>query len=195
MRAVLRSSLFLILGLLLSLPGGLLAQEQERERDKTLDVRSSAGDLHLGNDADLRAIGLPAYPGARERKNDEHRSNANLALFTSAFGFKLLVLNFDADDPPAKVLDFYRDKLKKYGHVLECRTTEHGGDIQVHDADDDSHHSKELRCEGDNSGPVVELKAGTADNQHAVAVEPAEKGSGATFAVVYVHARGKQGDI
>jgi hypothetical protein len=63
------------------------------------------------------------------------------------------------------------------------------------DDDKDSKKSKELKCEGDNSGPVTELKVGTEDNQRVVAVEPADHGSGSTFAVVYVHARGKQGDI
>ena len=56
-------------------------------------------------------------------------------------------------------------------------------------------HSKELKCEGDNTGPVTELKVGTADNQHVVAIEPADGRSGSTFALVYVRTRGKQGDI
>jgi hypothetical protein len=170
------------------------AFSQSDDKDKRLDVRSSAGDLHVGGDADLRAIGLPPYPGARVRKDEDH-SNANLALFTSAFGVKLLVMHFDSDDTPTKVAAFYRDKLKRYGKVLECHTS-HGDHVQVHDGGDgDSHHSKDLSCDGDNTGPVLELKSGTEDDQHAVAVEPAEKGNGATFAVLYVHARGKQGDI
>ena len=54
--------------------------------------------------------------------------------------------------------------------------------------------SKELKCE-ENSGPVTELKVGTEDNQHVVAVEPRDASKGSTFALVYVHTRGKRGDI
>jgi hypothetical protein len=171
-------------------------------KDKGFDVRSSAGDMHLGNDANLREIGLPAYPGARARKHDDNRSNANLSLFTSAFGIKLLIANYDSDDPTSKIIAFYRDKLKKYGKVLECRTDEHAGDVNVdglkfHDEDSDDHSSKskELKCEGDNKGSSVELKAGTEDDQHVVAIQPTGDGKGSTFALIYVHARGKQADI
>jgi hypothetical protein len=107
---------------------------------------------------------------------------------------KLLVAKYESDDPPAKVIDYYRDKLKKYGKVLECHSQKHGGDVEVNDSDKDSKDSKELKCE-DNSGPVTELKVGTEDNQHVVAIEPRDASKGSTFALVYVHTRGKRGDI
>ena len=46
---------------------------------------------------------------------------------------KLMVANYESDDAPAKIVDFYRDKLKKYGKVLECHSQKHGGDVDVHD--------------------------------------------------------------
>ena len=46
----------------------------------------------------------------------------------------------------------------------------------------------------DSAGPVTELKVGTEDNQRIVAVEP-DSSKGSTFALVYVHTRGKMGDI
>lgn len=180
-------------GILIAI-SGVAAQAQE-DKDKNFDVRSSVGDLHVGADADARKVGLPLYPGARLKSDDHDRDNANLSIFTEAFGFKLVVANYDSDDASAKVIAFYRDKLKKYGKVLECHSRKHGGDVDIHDDEkDDSNKSKELKCEGDNTGPVTELKVGTDENQHVVAVEPRE-GSGSTFALVYVHARGKQGDI
>ena len=153
------------------------------------------GDMHIGSDADIRETGLPPYPGARLRKHDEHRNSANLALFTSAFGMKLVVMNFDSDDAPGKVISFYQEKLKKYGKVIECHKSKDEGAVDSEEHEVDSGRSKELRCEGANTGPIVELKAGTEDNQHVVAIEPAEKGTGATFAVVYVRTRGRQGEI
>jgi hypothetical protein len=168
-------------------------------QDKNFDLKSTVGDVHVGSDVDERELGLPAYPGARLRQHDEDRSNANLALFTSAFGVKLVVAHYDSDDDAAKVVAFYRGKLKKYGKVLECHSSHHGGSVHsgvnIDEGSDDSGKSKDLKCEGDNTGSVIELKAGTEDNQHAVAVEPAEKGTGSIFEIVYVHTRGKQGEI
>jgi hypothetical protein len=171
------------------------AQTHEQDsQGKHLDIQSSAGDLHVGADADARKAGLPLYPGARPH-HDEENNNANLSLFTEAFGFKLVVAKYDSDDAPAKIVDFYRERLKKYGKVLECHTRKHGGTHADIDDDDKDNSSKELKCEGDNSGPVTELKVGTQSNQHAVSVEPAEGRIGTSFALVYVHAHGKQGDL
>jgi len=174
----------------------LAAQDQKPDsQDKKLDVRSSLGDLHIGDDADARKTGLPLYPGAHLKPDGENQNKVNLGILTEAFGFKLVVANYVSDDAPGKVIDFYRDKLKKYGKVLECHSSKHGGDVDVDTDDKDSQKSKDLKCEGDNTGPVTELKAGTEDNQHVVAIEPNDGHSGSTFALVYVRTRGKQGDI
>ena len=175
------------------------AQDQKSDSDqsKHLDIQSYAGDLHLGNDADARKAGLPLYPGARPRRDKEDSDPVNLGLLTEAFGFKIVVAKYESDDAPGKVIDFYRDKLKKYGKVLECHTHEHGGGAHT-DFDDDKDSDskkKELKCDGDNTGPVAELKVGSENNQHVVAIEPRDGHAGSTFALVYVFARGKQGDI
>jgi len=171
--------------------------QNEPDQDKGFDLQSSAGNVHVGKDADSRDVGLPVYPGARVRKHDENRNTANLSLFTSEFGIKLIVLNFDSDDSPSKIIAFYRDKLKKYGKVLECHDKEHDGKGNHVDIDDEGDSkSKQLKCEGEQGGDTTELKAGTEDNEHLVAISPAESGGkGATFALVYVHTRGKQADI
>jgi hypothetical protein len=177
-----------------TLPAGA-QQTDNGSQDKHLDIRSSAGDLHVGNDANAREIGLPLYPGARLKHDEHDKNSANLAIFTAAFGMKLVVANYDSDDPPNKLIAYYRDKLKKYGKVIECHTSEHGGDVHVNAGKNNSNGSRDVNCDGDNTGNVVELKVGTQDNQHLVSVEPSEKGNGSTFALVYVHTRGKQGDI
>jgi len=159
--------------------------------DKNFDVRSSVGDLHARSDADPREVGLPVYPGARVKRDDtsNDKNSANLAILTSAFGMKLVVINYVSNDAPDKIIAFYRNKLKKYGKVLECRGDNEGPHVQVHE------NSKELTCEDDDKGGHIELKVGTQDNQHMVTVEAGKSGSGSTFALVYVRARGKQADI
>jgi hypothetical protein len=199
-----RLTLSLSLAAMVALPA--LAQQSDTQ-DSSLDVRSSVGDLHVGKDADAHNAGLPLYPGAHP-KHDENNDPVNFGVATEGFGLKLVVAKYESDDAPAKVVDFYREKLKKYGKVLECHSQKHGGDVSMHSDDQDSQEagsenskdknkdqkSKQLKCDSDG-GPVTELKVGTEDNQHVVAVEPRDSGKGATFALVYVRTRGKQGDI
>jgi hypothetical protein len=183
-------------GLAFALIAGLaLPAPSQDSHDKNFDVRSSVGDLHVGDDADAKKVGVPLYPGARLKVNEENGNQANLSLLTEAFGLKLIVANYVSDDNPSKIVDFYRDKLRKYGKVIECHSHKHNGDVEVHDDEKDSHGSKELKCDDDNSGPVTELKVGTEDNQRIVAVEPADGSKGSKFALVYVYTRGKRGDI
>ena len=189
---VFRSTLAIAFGIVLAIPSfAAQAQKPDSGQDKNLDVRSSVSDLHMGSDADARKAGLPLYPGARLRHDEENSNAVNLGILTEAFGMKLVVAKYDSDDAPGKVIDYYREHLKKYGKVIECHTREHGAHAEVNDDE----HSKQLKCEGDNTGPVTELKVGTEDNQHVVAIEPNEGRSGSTFALVYVHTRGKKGDI
>jgi hypothetical protein len=190
-----RSIFAVVFGIAIAIPSSARAQSQKQNsgQDKNFDVRSSVGDLHVGSDADARKAGLPLYPGARLHHDEENSNAVNLGVLTEAFGFKLVVAKYDSDDAPEKVIAYYRERLKKYGKVLECHTREHGDDSRPEAHEDE--HSKELKCEGDNTGPVTELKVGTEDNQHVVAIEPKDGHSRSTFALVYVHARGKQGDI
>jgi hypothetical protein len=182
----------LVLTFFLSVASVLAGVTQDADsQNKNVDVRSPIGDLHLGADADAKKIGVPLYPGARLKTHDPNSDQANLSVLTEAFGMKLVVANYVSDDDPAKIVAFYRNKLKKYGRVLECHSDKHGGDVSV---EDDKGSDKELKCEQE-SGPVTELKVGTEENQHLVAVQPREAGKGAEFALVYVHTRGKMGDI
>jgi hypothetical protein len=180
---------------LMACAGFAAPQQSDNDQDKHLDIHSSAGDLHVGGDADAQKAGLPLYPGARPR-HDRDSDNANVGLLTDAFGIKFVIAKYESDDMPGKIIDYYRDRLKKFGKVLECHTKDHA-DMHADFDDDDSgsdQRPKELKCEGDNSGPITELKVGTERNQHVVSIEP-EQGRGSKFTLVYVHTRGKQTDI
>jgi hypothetical protein len=167
------------------------AAAQDDKRDKNLDVRSPAGDLHVGKDADAPKAGLPLYPGARPQNNDND-DPVNLAFSTDNFGMKLIVAKYETPDPAEKVLNFYRDKMKKYGKVLECHNTnDKRGD---HNLDENKEGSQPVKCEGDNSGPVRELKVGTEDNQHIVALEEPKESNATKFVLIYLR-KHQKGDI
>jgi hypothetical protein len=172
-----------------------VAQDSD-QKDKSLDVRSSVGDLHVGPDADAKKAGLPLYPGAR-LVHDENSSPLNLGLLMENFGMKLVVAKYESDDTPEKVISYYRGRLKRYGKVLECHSQKQDDGVQVNSdgaqSGGKSSGDREVTCD-QNSGPVTELKVGTNDNQHVVAVEPRDS-KGCTFSLVYVYAREKDDEI
>ena len=159
--------------------------------EKNVDIKTPFTDIHVEKNADSRDAGLPVYPGAKLKpKNGNDDSSANVNLSAFGFGLKVVVLKYESDDSSEKITRFYQKELKKYGGVLECHTS-HRGDYDAGGLNRDS--SGELKCTGDNSGNIIELKAGTEGNQHIVSIEP--DGKGADFALVYVHTHGKDDTI
>jgi hypothetical protein len=168
--------------------------DQKDGGEDKVDIETPIGGMHINEQADVHDTGLTLYPGARPKPKDKDGDSkgANVNISSSFFGVKVVALEYESDDAPDKVLAFYQDQLKKFGHVVQCHTSKHGGDLSMH-AGDNSDSTREVRCEGNDSGNVVELKVGTEANQHLVSVEPAGKGS--DFALVYVQTRGKEGTI
>lgn len=159
--------------------------------DKNVDIKTPFTDIHVEKNADARDAGLPVYPGSKLKpKSGEDDSSANVNLSAFGYGLKVVVLKYQSDDSAEKISKFYQNELKKYGGVLECHTSHHGnydGSGLKHDS------SAQLKCAGDNTGNIVELKAGTEGNQHIVEVEP--NGKGTDFTLVYVHTHGKDDTI
>ena len=171
-------------------------KKNEDGEDKKVDIETPVGGIHVSKDADVRDVGLAVYPGARKKQKDSSgdEKSANVNISGPGFGVKVVAVEYLSDDSPDKLIAYYRDQLKKYGSVLECHTSKHGGDVEVNKmSHQDKKESRKLTCDNDDSGKTVELKVGTEDNQHIVAVEP--QGKGSSFALVYVQTHGKEGMI
>jgi hypothetical protein len=166
-------------------------KKEPNGQDKQVDINTLVGGIHVNKQADVADTGLAVYPGARLKEKDSDGSDKSANVNISGFGFalKVVALEYRSDDPPEKVLGFYRDQLNKYGKVLECRTRDFNFNMGSHG---EKSHSNELTCEG-STGSNVELKAGREDDQHIVAVKPDGKGS--SFSLVYVRTHGKDADI
>jgi hypothetical protein len=181
---------FTILSVMLLPACSVNVKKEKNGEDKQVDINTPVGGIHVSKNADVQDVGIAVYPGARPKQKDsdggDKSANVNISGF--GFGLKVVALEYQSEDSPEKLVAYYKDQLKKYGSVLECHTshfnlnTGHGSD----------HHSDELTCEGDR-GNNVELKVGTKENQHIVAVEPDGKGS--SFSLVYVRTHGKDADI
>ncbi|MGC1616333.1 MAG: hypothetical protein WA736_16740 [Candidatus Acidiferrum sp.] len=192
-RGVLWSAALMSAGLCGALSlAGITASGQEKDKSGvnvtvTGKDGSEKGGLVISAQATAREVGLPLYPRARTHKEDKDDSSAaNLGLWGSSFGFKLVVLKMESNDSPEKVVAFYQKALAKYGKVLNCND---GSKAQSDKDKDDS--SKKLTCGDDHPDPGGMLfKAGTKEKQHIVSVKP--NGTGCIFHLVYVEARGEE---
>lgn len=166
-------------------------QKEKNGQDKQVDIKTPVGGIHVSKGANPDDVGVPIYPGARLKQEDDDGSDksANVNISGFGFGLKVIALQYESDDTPAKIAAYYKDQLKKYGNVIECHTEHMDVDTDIKDSD---HGSHELTCQG-SSGKTVELKVGTKENQHIVAVEP--EGKGTTFSLVYVRTHGKDAEI
>jgi hypothetical protein len=167
-------------------------KKEPNGQDKQVDIKTFAGGLHVSNDADAADTGLAVYPGAHLKPKDSSNDNKSANVNLSGFGYsvKVVALEYESGDAPAKVLAFYKGQLKKYGTVLECHTA--SLDVDMKGSRGSRSDSNELTCEGER-GSNIELKVGKKDDQHIVAVEP--EGKGSSFSLVYVRTHGKEAEI
>jgi hypothetical protein len=179
-------SILVILATLALLPAcSVNVKDKGSDGNSKVDISTPVGGIHVDENADARDTGLSVYPGARPKPktDDGDKKSANVNMSAFGYGLKVVALEYLSDDPPDKIIAYYQDQLKKYGHVLQC----HSNGIKA------DHDDGKLKCDSDDSGNKVELKAGTDDNQHIVSVEP--EGKGSDFAIVWLRLRGKEGDI
>jgi hypothetical protein len=160
-------------------------------QDKDVDIKTPLGGIHVSKGANPDDVGVPVYPGARlkQENSDGSDKSANVNISGFGFGLRVVALEYESNDSPERVVSYYKDQLKKYGNVLVCHTTHFHVDTNPKH---DDHGSHELTCEG-SSGNSIELKVGTKENQHIVAVEP--QGKGSSFALVYLRTHGKDAEI
>lgn len=195
-------SLFLILACsaVLVLPAcSVNVKKGENDKEKNVDINTPVGGIHVSESADVKDTGLSLYPGARpaQKEGDGEEKSANVHINSPLFGLRVVAQEYQSDDAPDKLISYYSNELKKYGKVLECRTSWHGKDVNVHMGHDSGkssdQKSKELSCDNDHDGKAVELKVGTEDHQHLVAIQP--EGKGSKFALVFVDVHSKDDTI
>jgi hypothetical protein len=184
-------AIIILISILISAACSVNVKKEQNGEDKQVDIDTPMGGIHVSKGANVSDVGLAVYPGARlkQKGTDGEDKSANVNISSFGFGLKVVALEYESDDPPSKLIAFYKDQLHKYGHVVECHTSHFDVNTNM---DRHDHSPREVTCEG-TSGRDIELKVGTDENQHIVAVQP--EGSGSSFSLVYVRTRGKQTDI
>jgi hypothetical protein len=174
------SSVVLLAVLLAALCGCNIQKKNEAGGNKKVDIETPIGSLHVNTQVDPKDTGLAVYPGATRAEEDDSKHAANLSIDSSLFGAKVVAIKYRSDDPPEKLLDFYRKQLKVYGEVTEC----HGSVTFVHG---------NMLCENKGARDETNLVTGTEERRHIVSVKP--EGGGSRFALVYVQTRGEKGTL
>lgn len=167
-------------GALLAALCGCTVQKKGEGANKKVDIETPVASIHVNTQVDPKDTGLAVYPGATRAEDEEKKHAANLSMDSSLFGLKVVTIKYRSDDPPDKLLDFYRKQLKSYGDVSECHGSvsfEHGN----------------MRCHDTGAREETNLVAGTEERHHIVSVRP--DGAGSKFALVYVQTRGERGTL
>jgi hypothetical protein len=181
------ASLLCALGCALVLTGCSVHTHERRDssgKSEDVDIRTPFGSISVKeNSTDAKDTGLQLYPGARPKSdsgNDKHSADVNIA--SSVIGVKVVAREYRSDDPPDKILAYYRKEMNKFGNVVQCNRGWGHSSFQYHKHDKDT----PVSCDGSEGGSSAEqtLKVGMENNQHDVVVKPWGKGS--EFALVYV---------
>src|SRR5271155_4645871 len=130
-------------------------KKEANGEDKQVDIKTLGGGIHVSNDADVEDTGLAVYPGARLKPKDSGGDSKSANVNLSGFGYslKVVALEYESDDAPAKVLSFYKDQLKRYGAVLECHTSRENWSVNM-GSHGSRNGSNELTCEGSGGNDI-----------------------------------------
>ena len=175
---------------------GCHVDEKKDGDNKDVKIATPFGGMQVKtNDAVAPSdIGLPVYPGAVPVKKDngnDDNSAADVNMSFGSFQMRVKAASFRTDDAPDKVEAFYRDGLKHYGDVIECRNNQAVGTP--------TKTSEGLTCDSKQGNHIVidanaakgklELKAGSQVHQHIVSMEP--NGGGTKFGLIALDLPGK----
>jgi hypothetical protein len=150
-------------------------KDGDEGKSKDVDVRSPVGNLSVRTSEDPPETGLAMYPGARfQRDEDEDAESADVNISTPFFGLRVVAAEFESDDPPQAIVDFYSKEMKAYGDVMKCN-----GNVEFEGEDG----VKKPVC-NEKVSREIQLVTGIEEKHRLVAVKP--RGSGSEFAVVYI---------
>jgi hypothetical protein len=129
--------------------------------------------------AGVEGIGLPVYPGAElVKKKDKDNGSADVNLSFGKFQLRVKAASYRTSDTPEQVNAFYRNAMKRYGTVIQCNHDQPiGTPTRTEDGLTCSENDKKHDEATTSPGVKVELKAGSKQHQHIVAIEPENQGT------------------
>jgi hypothetical protein len=187
--------------LTLSLAGCMIhVDKDEKGQEKKVEVDSPFGHVHVNTDeANPADLGLPAYPGAQQVKDNDGDKSADINVGFGQWEIKVKAISYLTPDSRDKVIAFYKKALGAYGTVITCQDSTAVGKPSVTSegltCDDDSSMSnvqvksnkdgKGVTINSDKGGKGFQLKAGSKHHQHILGIEESTDGK-THFALVAI---------
>jgi hypothetical protein len=166
------------------LMSGCRVESNKQGGNENVKIATPFGGMQVKtNDATvLEGMGLPAYPGATLVKNDKDHGAADVNMSFGSFHLRVKAASYRTPDSPDKVEAFYRKALGRYGSVIECSNDKPVGEPTRTEegltCDNDKKHVEIT----DDMSRKMELKAGSKQHQHIVAINP--EGTGTKLGLV-----------
>ena len=150
-------------------------QKHESDGKADVDITTPVGNVSVRTNVGAADTGLAVYPGARPLEDENEPKNANVSVGNSLFGVKVIAAKYESSDAQDRIIDFYRNELKPFGEVVECR-----GNV--------NYRRGHPVCREKAFSDDLQLVAGPEDNQRIVSVKPHRDGT--EFGLVHVQTRG-----
>jgi hypothetical protein len=172
------------MAIILALATGCRVEEHKNGDNEDVKIATPFGGMSVKTDqsAVQDGVGLAVYPGATLLKEDNKNSgSADVNFSFGSFHLGVKAVSYQTSDSPDKVTAFYRKDMARYGAVILCRNG--------HAVGTPDHTQDGLTCNSDHGSKgdwdddsKDELKAGSRQRQHIVAVE--QKGGGTKIGLV-----------
>jgi hypothetical protein len=159
---------------------GCRIESDKRNGNDNVKIATPFGGMTVKtNDAVVtEGLGLPVYPGAELVKKDKNNGAADVNMSFGSFQLRVKAASYRTQDSPDKVSAFYRKALGRYGDVIECQNNKPVGTP--------TSTEEGLTCDNDKENHITvnedmsgksELKAGSKQHQHIVAIDPDGNGT------------------
>jgi len=192
MRLSVRGAAALVAGL--ALAAGLAGCRVNVEKgangqDKNVQVDTPFGGVHVNtNQTSASDLGLPVYPGAEQRADDDKHKSADVHLGFGEWELRVRAVSYSTSDTQEQVTAFYKKALGRYGDVITCQGNQPVGTPTKTSegltcSDDNGNHVRVNRGDYSSGKNGPELKAGSRRHQHIVGFEEPKDGK-TRFALV-----------
>ena len=162
---------------------GCTVQQNGTKGNEDVKIATPMGAMQVKTNAAvvLADIGLPLYPGAvpltKKEGHDDGAADVNMSF--GNFRLRVKAASFHTNDPSDKVLAYYQKELGRYGDVIQCKDNHAVGKPLMTSegltCDNDKH--SHIQVDEGMAGSKLELKAGSKQHQHIVAIDPQSDGT------------------
>lgn len=148
-------------------------EEDEDGKTVRVGVSTPVGALAARTGENAGNAGLSVYPGARLSRdsNDGDFERAKVSIATPWVGLHVIAAEYESSESPERILNFYREQMKSFGAVTECR-----GDVNFRNG--------RPECRSGGFSEDIQLLAGTEERHRMVYIKPRREGS--EFALVSI---------